>query len=194
MTDTPRRPRRTTSQLEHDIHAAVQATLLSDGYRGVTFEEVARRAQVSKPVLYRRYADRATMVLDTLKNELRGELGESGSTGSLRGDLLAWFSQARDRATLIGADTYRGLIGEADPTVLTAVSGIAKDATDLIRERIIDPAVDRGELGPVPLPDRILTIPLHLVRDSIVFEGVSPDIPDLVDAVALPLYQSATGS
>lgn len=191
---TARRPRRTTAQLEHDIHSAVREALTSDGYHNVTFEDVARRAQVSKPVLYRRYADRASMVLDALTDELKTNLPTSGSTGSLRTDLITWFSQARDRASSIGAETYRGLIGEADPETLAAIGGIGTTAMTMIRQLVIAPAVARGDLGPSPLPDRVLTIPLHLVRDSIVFEGTPPDIPDLVDVVALPLYQTATGA
>jgi AcrR family transcriptional regulator len=37
------------------IRAATRAELADYGYAGVTFEGVARRAQTSKPVLYRRY-------------------------------------------------------------------------------------------------------------------------------------------
>lgn len=198
VTDTARpsrRPRRTIVQLEHDIHAAVQDALLDTGYHGVTFEDVARRARVSKPVLYRRYADRAGMVLDALKVSLHEATAAAPeATGSLRDDLVTWFTFARDRATLIGPETYRGLVGEADPAVLATIAGIGEDAVKIIREQVTDPAVARGELGPAPLPDAVLSIPLRLVRDGIVFEGTPPDIPDLVDTVALPLYQAATSA
>jgi AcrR family transcriptional regulator len=191
VTDTPRRPRRTTVQLEHDIRTAVQEALLDSGYRGVTFEDIARRARVSKPVLYRRYPDRAAMVLDALQVTLHSAPAPE-PTGSLRGDLITWFSLARDRSVLIGADTYRGLVGEADPAVLATIAGIGADAVTLVRDKVISPAVTRGELGQTPLPDEILSIPVRLVRDSILFNEVPPDIPTLVDTVALPLYQAST--
>ncbi len=66
-------------------------TLLAEsGLEGVTFEEVARRAQASKATLYRRWPTRQEMVVAAVK---AGPVSDHGTdpidTGSLRGDLLA---------------------------------------------------------------------------------------------------------
>lgn len=195
MPVTARRPRRTNAQLTTDIHAAVRSALQDNGYRGITYEDVARRARVSKPVLYRRFSDRPAMVLDALHELLEsGEATPPPDDGTLRGALISWFTRARDRATAIGADTYRGLIGEADPTALATIAGFTDEIAALLQREIVAPAVARGELGPTPLPERILWAPVQLLRDRIIFDLPDLDIPGLVDTVALPLYQAATGA
>ena len=48
------------------IRDATYAELKEHGYSGVTFEGVARRAKTSKPVLYRRWADRRALLRDVV--------------------------------------------------------------------------------------------------------------------------------
>lgn len=206
---TTRRARRTRAQLEMDIRAAVRSALEDRGYGALTFEDIAERAEVSKPVLYRRFRDRPSMVLDTLHAALQEELPSSPqspahSTGatdtadaatfdaSLRGDLHQLFQDATSRAVTIGEDTYRGLVGEADPDALADIAGVSNAASDDMRTRVINPAVRRGELGPRHIPDAVLLAPYHLLRDAIVFSEPLPDIDHLVDDIAVPLYRTAS--
>ena len=99
------------------IRDATRAELAESGYAGVTFEGIARRVRTSKPVLYRRYRSRAHMVVDALPG-----LGLSSedipTTQSLRDDLLALFGAVLDNFHVIGIETYRSLIADADEELL----------------------------------------------------------------------------
>ena len=74
--------------LEQAIHAAVLDLVIEQGAAGVTMEAVASRAATSKPVLYRRWADRAALLRETLV-PLAMEAIPHTDTGSYRGDMLA---------------------------------------------------------------------------------------------------------
>ena len=76
--------RRRGSALEAAIFAAVWAELADNGYMGLTIAGVAVRAGTSKPVLYRRWPNRARLVYAALANSHRTIV--SPDTGSLRGD------------------------------------------------------------------------------------------------------------
>ncbi len=80
--------RRRGSVLEQAIHAAVLDLVIEQGAAGVTMEAVASRAATSKPVLYRRWADRAALLRETLV-PLAMEAIPHTDTGSYRGDMLA---------------------------------------------------------------------------------------------------------
>ena len=58
--------RRRGEELETAIRAAVLGLLAEHGPAGVTMEAVASAARTSKPVLYRRWADRASLLRGTL--------------------------------------------------------------------------------------------------------------------------------
>ncbi|MEU1303960.1 TetR/AcrR family transcriptional regulator [Streptomyces shenzhenensis] len=169
-----------------------------EGYRAITFEGVARRCGVSKPVLYRRYADRAEMVLDALGAAMR-EGVEARTPPSadddgrpLRENLLDWLLEARARANKIGSDTYRGLIGEADAETLHNISGLSADAAEMLREHVILPAQERNELGGRAIPPQLLQLPLRLLRYQMIFNDYDLDLGTFVDDIALPLYRRAS--
>ena len=58
--------RRRGEELDTAIRAAVLGLLTEHGPAGVTMEAVASAARTSKPVLYRRWADRASLLRGTL--------------------------------------------------------------------------------------------------------------------------------
>ncbi|HYO39248.1 MAG TPA: TetR/AcrR family transcriptional regulator [Nocardioidaceae bacterium] len=80
--------RRRGTVLEHAIHAAVLDLVIEQGAAGVTMEAVAARAATSKPVLYRRWADRAALLRETLVPLVMDAIPHT-DTGSYRGDMLA---------------------------------------------------------------------------------------------------------
>lgn len=191
---TGRRPRRTAEQVQVAIRDAVAAELAASGYAAVTFEGIARRANVSKPVLYRRYSDRASMVLDAMKSAGAAAEPQAQSSGSLREDLIAVMSASGERVTHFGADAYRALVGEVKPETLEQVAGMVVDTTSLLQNRILEPARERGELGPLPIDPEVVMAPLRLLRHRLIFTGVTaPDVADIVDKIALPLFRAASG-
>jgi len=84
----PRTTRRRGEALEEAIRDAVVELLAENGVAGVTMDAVAARAQTSKPVLYRRWADRAALLRDTLV-PLAMQAIPHEDTGSYRDDMLA---------------------------------------------------------------------------------------------------------
>lgn len=177
------------------IREATKAELADFGYSGVTYEGVARRAQTSKPVLYRRYPSRAHMVVDALPN-LRMQTDDGvAPSDSLRTDLLALFGAVVENFLAIGIDNYRSLIGDADDDLFNfldaQVTGLA--------ERTVYPALirarERGEIGPYEIPRRAATSIGVLLRDEMVFARNDVDahtIAEMLDTVYLPLIRTVS--
>jgi AcrR family transcriptional regulator len=70
------------------VLAAVRAELAEAGPDGLSVERVARRAEVNKTSVYRRWPTREALVAAAMEG-LLDDFGDSPDTGSLRGDLLA---------------------------------------------------------------------------------------------------------
>lgn len=87
-TSPTRATRRRGEALEQAIRDAVVELLSEDGVRGVTMDAVAVRARTSKPVLYRRWPDRAALLRDTLVPLAMRAIPHE-DTGSYRNDMLA---------------------------------------------------------------------------------------------------------
>jgi AcrR family transcriptional regulator len=68
--------------------AAVRAELAESGMDGLSVERVARRAEVNKTSVYRRWPTREALVAAAMEGLLE-DFADSPDTGSLRGDLLA---------------------------------------------------------------------------------------------------------
>lgn len=175
-----------------DIRQAVKDQLDEGGYSSITLEGIAKRAGVSKPVLYRRFSSRVLLVANVL-GDVTSDIGAPESSTSLRDDLIAWLTKAHDRASALGPDTYRGVIGEADATVIARIKEIQHDTVDEMRKRAIDPAVARGELGPTPLDRQVLLAPFTILENRVMFGEDEPTIEFAVDEIVLPLFRTKSG-
>ncbi|MGX9791403.1 TetR/AcrR family transcriptional regulator [Mycobacterium sp. MMS18-G62] len=80
--------RRRGEELDEAIRAAVLDLLAEHGPGGVTMEAVATAARTSKPVLYRRWPDSASLLRDTLLRLATAAIPHE-DTGSYRDDMLA---------------------------------------------------------------------------------------------------------
>ncbi|MCB0910114.1 MAG: TetR/AcrR family transcriptional regulator [Propionibacteriaceae bacterium] len=188
-----RRRRRTATEVEAAIRAAVLAELAEGGYGAVTFEGIARRVGTSKPVLYRRYPDRASMIFDAIRSQGPSRRLQE-STGSLRDDLFALMSVAHDETDQLRAGAYRALIGEAREDTLAQAAEMVLDVHSRIQDVVLRPARERGELGPEPLDPEVVLTPLRLGRDRLVLGPLTAGhVADIIDKVALPLYRVASG-
>jgi AcrR family transcriptional regulator len=135
--------------LEKAISAAVLSLVVEGGAAQVTMEAVAARVGTSKPVLYRRWPDRAALLRDTLV-PLAMEAIPHTDTGSYRGDMLAvlegWsrFFASREGAigpAIVGAMPHDPELAEA---FREGVIGWRKAAM----AEIIARGVSRGEVRP----------------------------------------------
>ncbi|MCW5951256.1 MAG: TetR/AcrR family transcriptional regulator [Propionibacteriaceae bacterium] len=188
--------RRRGAALTAAIREATVAELLDHGYAGVSFEGVARRAHTSKPVLYRRYRSRAHLVIDAWAARVPLAIPTRGS-GSLRGDLIGVLTAVHERFQHIGIDVFRRVIAEADDELLEAITATTwETATDAIT-RIHREARERGELDDAPIPERVLLLPIVLLRHELFFQrgGLTNDsIAEMVDQVCLPMLVAASRS
>lgn len=189
MTETPARPvRRSGNALDEAVRQAVRDELAERGYVGVTFEGVAKRARTSKPVIYRRYPSRAHMVVDAWVKHTPADL-PTGTTGSLRDDLLAVGRAFIARFEHIGIGTLRGLMAEVDDELLQELSTITWLSALEVLSGVFESARERGEIGPEPLPQRVVLLPVVLARHELLFTGTVEEevLVDIVDTVCLPL-------
>ncbi len=177
----PGRGRPPSDRTERAILQATTELLAERGLTGLTMEEVAARAHVSKASVYRRWPSKGRLAFDAFMGAFlaRQPLPD---TGSLRADLAAalrgWVDTVREPAT---GRTLKGLIAEVqrDPelappwrerftlpvrsqhlTILErAISRgeLAPDAdTDLLLDLLYGPAYHRLLHGHLPLDDRFV--------------------------------------
>ena len=102
------------------LRAAVE--LLSEvGYVRVTVAEVARRAGVSKPAIYRRWSQKSQLVVEAMVTQMSP--GKDNDSGSAAGDLLALTEGLVSALTLTPLGrVLPGLVAEmaADPVLATS--------------------------------------------------------------------------
>jgi AcrR family transcriptional regulator len=113
---------RSTSAASHDaILDAVYDILQEKSVRDLTIEEVARRAQVGKPTIYKWWASKATLVLDMI--EERMVEAQSAPTPHTAEELIR--TQVTELIQLLNGffgKVAAGIIaeGQSDPEVLEA--------------------------------------------------------------------------
>ena len=112
--------RRRGAELDDAIYRAVFDELVDHGYVGLTFEGVARRAQTSKPVLYRRWPNRLDMVVAALTSA-SDDVIQASDTGSLAGDVEATL-QLDDFLDRPAADALRAQVRNAQQAEESAQS------------------------------------------------------------------------
>ncbi|CCH31701.1 TetR/AcrR family transcriptional regulator [Actinosynnema sp. NPDC047251] len=187
--------RRRGAELEQAILDAAWAELSELGYARFTVEGVAARAGTSKPVLYRRWKNRAELALAAWNQRVPAAKGVP-DTGSLRTDMLAVFDRIALRTGSMMSGMIAGVMAEAfrHPEVAELLRSRLTQPSPLTEavRTVVDRAVRRGELPPVEVPLRALRAPLDLVRNEYFMCGQTLDettIAELVDEVYLPLLR-----
>jgi AcrR family transcriptional regulator len=190
--------RRRGAALEAAILDAAWDLLKTDGWHGFTFGGVAERAQSSKPVLYRRWPNREELLRATLRRQGARIPLEGPDTGSLRGDVIAVLTRVNQRQSSVAAVMSMRLSASFQELGLSP----AELRRELIGDResamvaIVARAVERGELGPKPLPARVVALPADLLRHELLMtlEAASPEvIASIVDDAFLPLARVSSG-
>lgn len=124
----PRSGRRRDPACDDAIHAATLAELVEHGYVGLSIERVAARAGVGKATIYRRYPNKAKLVVDAVRvgaciDDFLPDTGDLGADlasilgrmlDRLRGPdgkVLVAFQAARVRHPELAAEFERSVIG-----------------------------------------------------------------------------------
>ncbi|MCK0175217.1 TetR/AcrR family transcriptional regulator [Mycolicibacterium sp. F2034L] len=188
--------RRRGEELDAAIRAAVLRLLADHGPAGVTMEAVAAAAGTSKPVLYRRWPDRAHLLRDTLMGIATTAIPHT-DTGSFRSDMLAVLRGWAALFTGPDAALLRAAVAAAahDPELTTAfrrdVIGWRKQEMAALLRR----GVERGDVrADVPveiareLGQSVLWHRLLITGDPITDDLVVA----LVDEVLVPFVSPTT--
>ncbi|MEE8738333.1 MAG: TetR/AcrR family transcriptional regulator [Bifidobacterium sp.] len=186
--------RRRGPELESALLDASWLEMTQSGVSNLTMESVARRAHTGVAVLYRRWPNKESLVLATLRHYREANPVSTPDTGTLRGDLigaLTSISTARAKVfALAGAAYLSGLVpGQLLNPEQTQerIVGEKKDPRSRPAYRRADA---RGEISLNDIPASVLDMPFDLVRYELVmtFSPVSRErITSIVDEMFMPL-------
>jgi AcrR family transcriptional regulator len=186
--------RRRGAELEHAILEAAWAELNEVGYPALTIEAVAKRAGTSKPVIYRRWPNRAALVMSAwaLQQPIKATTPD---LGSLRADIRWLFARIATRMGTMMSQAIAGVMAEAfKHPEIQALLRERMDSVPLanVVQTVVERAVERGELPKAVLPQRVLRLPVDLLRaEAIMYGNPIPEetLDALVDEVYLPLLK-----
>jgi AcrR family transcriptional regulator len=148
VTDAPARGRPRSAQADQAIFAATRRLLEEVGYQRLTIEGIAAEAGVAKTTIYRRYAHKALLVLESRDRAAREQPVPLPDTGSFRSDMVAIAHLVREEISPSSPSSVgAALLGEAsrDAEVAERLRAFA-DFRFGQGKPVYDRAVARGEL------------------------------------------------
>jgi AcrR family transcriptional regulator len=177
---------------------ATLALLVEVGYDRMSMDAVAARAHASKATIYRRWPGKQELVLDAVRSRGPG-LVVPEDTGSLRGDLVATYTNAVHGTAAEDVELIAGVLRamRSAPELADCVRSQMVESKCAVSKVIIDRAIARGELGPGT--DHLL---LHEVAGALWFHrilvvGAPVDdafIAHVVDDVLIPTLDRSSRS
>jgi AcrR family transcriptional regulator len=185
--------RRRGTALEEALLAAAWEELVEKGYAGLTIDAVADRARTGRQVLYRRWPAKRDLAIAAVMYYQSRNPVSLPDTGSLRGDLIAYLTEAlAKRAEMAAMFTLNmaQIFTEGAGTPLQVreelFGAVGTRAVDQIYER----AIARGEADPDRLTPRVRALPFDLIRAQMMMTmGAVPadEVVGIVDEIVLPL-------
>jgi AcrR family transcriptional regulator len=187
LTDEPRRPGRPRDpRLDEALLECGLAVILERGYHAATVTEIARRAGVGTPAIYRRWPTKVEFAMDLVVRLSEPE--PIPDTGSIRDDLVSFMAL---RLRTWSTPLFRQLVfpalleGHAEGALATQIRERFLEYRKALGARIRR-SVESGELRSDTNPDRLIdllmgtiTMPLLFFRDM-----PTPDEPQaIVDQV-----------
>jgi AcrR family transcriptional regulator len=177
--------RRRGARLEDALLDAAWDELQAVGYAKLTMEAVAARAGTSKPVLYRRWPNRALLVLAVFRRQATSIADVVPDAGDLRDDTLAVLRHLRNRQQIAGPEVIHGLLAE-----LQDVPAGVLEILPTVMTTVLARAMERGEVRPERVTRTVAALPGNLVRHEMMVsrEPVTDQfLVEVVDEVFLPL-------
>ena len=192
MSDQVRHRRRRGEELENALLDAAWEELSTAGFASLTMESVAARAKTGVAVLYRRWPNKADLVLAAIERYRSTHVVATPDTGTLRGDLLALlggFSDGRSTFTTVMTAAFAGLQRDSGMTPAEVRSRLIEDRP-LSNQEIYRRAHERGDIDLDRIPAAVLSMPFDLMRHDLLMtlRPVPPErITSIVDDLFLPL-------
>lgn len=193
----PTRSRRRGEILEAAILQAAWDDLSDVGYDHLTMEGVAARAKTNKAVLYRRWANKAKLVVAALRKFVPRSVNEIPDTGDLREDVRVLLLGIARPLQSIGARTIHGLmVDNLGPDLISSLPQImhpgSENKLSTALKTILKNAELRGEVNLEKISPRVISLPADLLRYEI-FITHAPisdnTIVEIVDDIFMPLIQ-----
>lgn len=186
-------PRRRGEQLERAIYDAVLAELGEVGYGELTMDRVADRAHTGKASIYRRWPNRAELVLAAAMAQVARERVAPDS-GDVREDLLITL---RDTAAVLAGpvgEAVRAMLDDTvrDPQLKAAYQRRMIGIRDEVWLEILRRGAERGQVRPsVATPQISVLAPVLLLHHFIMHGSPIADsvLVGIVDEVLLPLVR-----
>ncbi|KWX69876.1 TetR/AcrR family transcriptional regulator [Paenibacillus jilunlii] len=181
--------RRRGKELEAAILQAVREELKERGYANLTMDGVAERSGTSKAVLYRRWANRAEIVLAAIRERVPLPREEVPDYGNLRDDVCGVLRSMNQNNIEVMMKAFYGLVTEIGAMPLASLifpEGRDNRTMTIVLQR----AVDRGEVSAEAITPRMLTLPADLARHELILYNrpmSEQTIAEIVDEVYLPL-------
>lgn len=190
------RQRKRGVELERAIKDATLAELACGGYGSVTIESVAARAQTGKASIYRRWATKQDLVLDSLGDLLTGPLLGAvdmplDDTVTTRDALLSLVRRISTLMTGLAGDAMRSILGESlrDAAFCSTFECEFFDPRKQVLLRLLERGVRRGEVRPEAVsalvPEILAGTLIHrvVVRRKPIGDA---ELVELVDGFVMP--------
>ena len=184
--------RRRGKALEDAVLDAAWSELLDGGYASFTMEAVAARAHTSRPVLYRRWPNRADLAIAAIRHIMRRHPVNVPDTGSVRGDLIGLLQQiSKNRALFAVFSSLQ--MSEYFSETNTSMADLRMSVLHGFHnpfDMVLARGVDRGEIDRSKLTPRIASLLRDLLRHELLMTlkpVPNAVITEFVDRIFLPL-------
>jgi AcrR family transcriptional regulator len=185
--------RRRGKALEDAVLDAAWSELHDGGYASFTMEAVAERAHTSRPVLYRRWPNRADLAVAAIRHILHQHPVNAPNTGNLRGDLIALLQQfSKNRVVFVVLSFQMSEYFSETNTSLADLRRSLLQGSHSLVDVVLARAVDRGEIDHSKLTPRIASLLPDLVRHEFLMTlkpVPNAVIAEFVDDIFLPLVR-----
>jgi len=186
--------RRRGKVLEDAVLDAAWSELTGGGYASFTMEAVATRAHTSRPVLYRRWPNRAELAIAAVQHILHKHPLNIPDTGTVRGDLMALLQQFSEGRALFAA-FFSLQMSEFFSETNTSLADLRKRVLQGDHNQltvVLARGVDRGEIDQSKLTPRIASLLPDLLRHEVLMTlkpVPSAAIAEFIDDIFLPLVR-----
>jgi len=197
---TTRRPR-VEGDRENEILDAAVRVLGNVGYDRLTMDTVALEAKASKATLYRRWQNKAALVVDAVSRAKGMPAPDAATTGSLREDLVASWCGRGGWSSTLPMSVMCGLMTalHTDEELASAFRAGFLGPRQAVARRVFEAARDRGEIASgVDLDLMMSLLPAICVQQELVLNRSVDDdfVLRVIDSVVLPActHQTAADS
>ncbi|CDR05610.1 TetR/AcrR family transcriptional regulator [Streptomyces iranensis] len=192
-TDHRRGPRRRGAELEDAILRAAREGLIERGYAALTMDWIASRARTSKAALYRRWSNRAELVVYA-QGQLVRSLLSTPDTGSFASDMHTLLRSLADLMDSEYGELLRGVLAEVtkNPELAAETRRQLLATGPYLVDEIYQRGIERGEVRPELRGTRAMTVAHDLLRNEFVIRGTpitDAVIKDILDTIYLPLVR-----